>query len=203
VIEIRAFRNEDPPRLAAVWRAADLGPAAMQPMTPPLLEACVFSKPYFDRRGLVVALDDGDLRDARRRERPRGGGLFDGRRRGDGLSRSSQQRQDRGDEDSNRHRAQTEVVERDSAGQTGRRGLPCVHGDLSKDWGRGIRNGGPNHQNRTAPTGHRPERASKKTRDSSPSDLGPERTDGIDASCDQLTPNQPHERSGTGAFLSD
>ena len=52
------------------------------------------------------------------------------------LSRSSQQRQDRSDEDSNRHRAQTEVVERDSAGQTGRRGLPCVHGDLSKDGGR-------------------------------------------------------------------
>ena len=65
------------------------------------------------------------------------------RRCGNGLSRSSQQRQDRGDEDSNRHRAQTEVVERDSAGQTGRRGVPCVHGDLSKDWGRGIRNGGP------------------------------------------------------------
>jgi GNAT superfamily N-acetyltransferase len=58
VIEIRAFRNEDPPRLADVWRAADLGPAAMQPMTTAMLEACVFSKPYFDRRGLLVALDD-------------------------------------------------------------------------------------------------------------------------------------------------
>ena len=58
------------------------------------------------------------------------------RRCSNGLSRSSQQRQDRSDEDSNRHRAQTEVVERDSAGQTGRRGLPCVHGDLSKDGGR-------------------------------------------------------------------
>ena len=61
MIEIRAFRNEDPPRLAAVWRAADLGPAAMQPMTPPMLEACVFSKPYFDRLGLLVALDDGQM----------------------------------------------------------------------------------------------------------------------------------------------
>jgi hypothetical protein len=45
MIEIRCFRNADPPRLADVWRAADLGPAAMQPMTAPLLEASVFSKP--------------------------------------------------------------------------------------------------------------------------------------------------------------
>jgi GNAT superfamily N-acetyltransferase len=57
VIEYRPFRNDDPPRLADVWRAANLGPAAMQPMTSALLEACVFSKPYFDRTGLVVALD--------------------------------------------------------------------------------------------------------------------------------------------------
>jgi ribosomal protein S18 acetylase RimI-like enzyme len=57
VIEYRCFRNGDPPRLADVWRAADLGPCAMQPMTSAMLEACVFSKPYFDREGLVVALD--------------------------------------------------------------------------------------------------------------------------------------------------
>ena len=58
MIEIRCFRNADPPRLADVWRAADLGPAAMQPMTAALLEASVFSKPYFDREGLIVAVDD-------------------------------------------------------------------------------------------------------------------------------------------------
>jgi ribosomal protein S18 acetylase RimI-like enzyme len=57
VIEIRCFRNDDPPRLADVWRSADLGPAAMQPMTSAMLEACVFSKPYFDREGLIVAMD--------------------------------------------------------------------------------------------------------------------------------------------------
>lgn len=56
MIDIRCFRNDDPPRLAEVWRSADLGPAAMQPMTSALLEACVFSKPYFDREGLFVAL---------------------------------------------------------------------------------------------------------------------------------------------------
>lgn len=57
MIEFRCFRNDDPPRLADVWRSADLGPAAMQPMTSALLEAAVFSKPYFDRHGLIVALD--------------------------------------------------------------------------------------------------------------------------------------------------
>jgi len=57
LIQIRCFRNDDPPRLAEVWRAADLGPMAMQPMTSALLEAGVFSKPYFDREGLIVALD--------------------------------------------------------------------------------------------------------------------------------------------------
>lgn len=57
MIEFRRFRNDDPPRLADVWRSADMGPAAMQPMTSAVLEAGVFSKPYFDRDGLIVALD--------------------------------------------------------------------------------------------------------------------------------------------------
>lgn len=57
MIVVRSFRNEDPPRLAEVWRTADLGPAAMQPVTTAMLEAAVFSKPYFDPRGLLVALD--------------------------------------------------------------------------------------------------------------------------------------------------
>ena len=38
MIEFRCFRNDDPPRLADVWRAADLGPRAIQPMTAALLE---------------------------------------------------------------------------------------------------------------------------------------------------------------------
>lgn len=61
MIEYRSFRNDDPHRLADVWRSADLGPAAMQPMTAALLEAAVFSKPYFDREGLVVAIHDGQM----------------------------------------------------------------------------------------------------------------------------------------------
>jgi GNAT superfamily N-acetyltransferase len=59
MIEYRCFRNDDPPRLADVWRSAELGPCGFQPMTSAWLEACVFSKPYFDREGLHVA-SDGD-----------------------------------------------------------------------------------------------------------------------------------------------
>jgi GNAT superfamily N-acetyltransferase len=55
VICFDCFRNDDPPRLADVWRATDLGPAALQPMTSAALEAAVFSKPYFDRQGMIVA----------------------------------------------------------------------------------------------------------------------------------------------------
>ena len=61
MIEYRCFRNDDPPRLASVWRAADLGPLAMQPMTTAELEAGVFSKPYFDRRGLIVATENDNI----------------------------------------------------------------------------------------------------------------------------------------------
>ena len=57
MIDYRCFRNDDPPRLADIWRQADLGPSAMQPMTSALLESCVFSKPYLDREGLIIALD--------------------------------------------------------------------------------------------------------------------------------------------------
>lgn len=59
MIDFRCFRNDDPPRLADTWRVADLGPRAVQPMTSALLENGVFSKPYFDREGLIVAVDDG------------------------------------------------------------------------------------------------------------------------------------------------
>ena len=58
MIRFRSFRNQDPPRLADLWQSAALGPLAMQPMTTALLETAVFSKPYFDRHGLIVATDD-------------------------------------------------------------------------------------------------------------------------------------------------
>jgi ribosomal protein S18 acetylase RimI-like enzyme len=61
VIQFRPFRNSDPPQLASLWQAAPLGPLAMQPMSPAMLETAVFSKPYFDRHGLIVATDEGRI----------------------------------------------------------------------------------------------------------------------------------------------
>ncbi len=61
MITFDCFRNDDPPRLADAWRGADLGPAALQPMTSAALEAAVFSKPYFDRHGLLVAREGDRL----------------------------------------------------------------------------------------------------------------------------------------------
>jgi len=58
VIEYRIFRNNDPPALVDIWRNAN--PTALaQPMNASLLEDLVLGKPYFDRAGLVVAIDDG------------------------------------------------------------------------------------------------------------------------------------------------
>lgn len=59
MLTFRTFRNSDPPALAAIWRsrATQLGP--VQSVTPEIFEQFVFSKLYFDYRGLIVACDDG------------------------------------------------------------------------------------------------------------------------------------------------
>ena len=59
LIHYRAFRNQDLPALAEIWRAQAPERALMQPMSADLFESHVLSKPYFDSRGLIVALDDG------------------------------------------------------------------------------------------------------------------------------------------------
>ena len=61
MIRYRAFRNSDPPLLAEVWRSRAGPRGIMQPMSAALLEQLVLSKPYFDRQGLIVALDDKRL----------------------------------------------------------------------------------------------------------------------------------------------
>jgi ribosomal protein S18 acetylase RimI-like enzyme len=55
MIRYRAFRNTDPPALAELWCNHPPQRALVQPMTAELLEQTVFSKPYFDRHGLIVA----------------------------------------------------------------------------------------------------------------------------------------------------
>jgi hypothetical protein len=59
MIHYRSFRNSDPPAVAAIWRAQRPSNALMQPMTAGLLDELVFSKPYFCREGLILAIDNG------------------------------------------------------------------------------------------------------------------------------------------------
>src|SRR6266849_10019618 len=58
VIQYRHFRNDDPPGLAAVWNEALSGRGEVRLRHSSPLENYVFSKPYFDPAGLVVAVND-------------------------------------------------------------------------------------------------------------------------------------------------
>ncbi len=59
LIEYRPFLNTDPPFLAEIWRAHPPLRGLAQAVSPVTLERHVFSKPYFDRHGLIVAVQDG------------------------------------------------------------------------------------------------------------------------------------------------
>jgi ribosomal protein S18 acetylase RimI-like enzyme len=58
VFHFRPFRNSDPPYIAEIWRDQPAQRGVMQPVTSGILEQLVFSKPYFDPQGLIVALSD-------------------------------------------------------------------------------------------------------------------------------------------------
>ncbi len=60
-MHFRPFRNSDPPQLAEIWNAQPAQRALACPVTPQVLEHYVFSKPYFDRDGLIVAESAGHL----------------------------------------------------------------------------------------------------------------------------------------------
>jgi ribosomal protein S18 acetylase RimI-like enzyme len=59
VYQYRPFLNSDPPHLAEIWRSQPPQRGVMQPMSAGVLEQLVFSKPYFDREGIIVAVRDG------------------------------------------------------------------------------------------------------------------------------------------------
>jgi ribosomal protein S18 acetylase RimI-like enzyme len=61
LVEYRPFRNTDPPQLAEVWRSQTGQRGLMQPMSMAVLERFVFSKPTFDRQGLIVAVEGDKL----------------------------------------------------------------------------------------------------------------------------------------------
>ena len=54
----RRFRNTDPPALADVWNESHTTRGSYPLRTPALLERWVFSKPYFEADGLIVAEED-------------------------------------------------------------------------------------------------------------------------------------------------
>jgi ribosomal protein S18 acetylase RimI-like enzyme len=58
VVHFRPFRNDDSPALAEIWNEAfvERGAVILRHSSP--LERYVFSKPYFDPAGLIVALED-------------------------------------------------------------------------------------------------------------------------------------------------
>jgi ribosomal protein S18 acetylase RimI-like enzyme len=57
VIDYRPFHNADPPRIRDLWNQSGLGRGAVQLATTDALETLVFSQPYFDRDGFLVACD--------------------------------------------------------------------------------------------------------------------------------------------------
>lgn len=58
MIEYRTFRNTDPPHLVTVWNEALPNRGAFTLRSAAPLDRWVFSKPYFDPAGLIIATDD-------------------------------------------------------------------------------------------------------------------------------------------------
>ncbi len=61
VVEYRTFHNCDPPGLLKLWHAGNLGPSAAEGFPCDIFELFVFSQPFFDRKGLIVAVSDGRI----------------------------------------------------------------------------------------------------------------------------------------------
>ena len=53
----RPFRNDDPPALVEVWNAALSGRGSYPLRLAGLVDRWILSKPYFDRNGLILAVD--------------------------------------------------------------------------------------------------------------------------------------------------
>jgi ribosomal protein S18 acetylase RimI-like enzyme len=58
-IELRPFRNSDPPAIVEIWRSQPAQRGLTQPLTLAQLESFVLSKPYFDAEGMIVACENG------------------------------------------------------------------------------------------------------------------------------------------------
>lgn len=60
MIQYRPFHNTDPPKLAELWNFGRLGPGAAVEFSNDALEL-IFSEPYFDRHGLIIACDGQEV----------------------------------------------------------------------------------------------------------------------------------------------
>lgn len=58
VIQFRPFRNTDPPLLVEIWRDQKRFPALASTVSVAILEDTIFAKPYFESRGMILALED-------------------------------------------------------------------------------------------------------------------------------------------------
>lgn len=61
MIEYRRFQNSDPPHIRRLWREAGLGRGAATELDADSLETVVFAQPYFDRNGLILAVDGDQI----------------------------------------------------------------------------------------------------------------------------------------------
>jgi ribosomal protein S18 acetylase RimI-like enzyme len=61
VTEFRAFHNTDPPQLLRLWHAAGLGRGAAECLSIDAFEVLIFSQPYFDPNGLIIAVENNEV----------------------------------------------------------------------------------------------------------------------------------------------
>ncbi len=61
MVTFRTFLNSDPPQLLKLWHTSRLGPSAAEGFPCDILELAVYSRPYFDRKGLIVAVDGAEV----------------------------------------------------------------------------------------------------------------------------------------------
>ena len=57
MIQFRPFRNTDPPHLVEIWRQQHRFPSLASTVSVSILEDTIFSKPYFEAAGMILALD--------------------------------------------------------------------------------------------------------------------------------------------------
>jgi GNAT superfamily N-acetyltransferase len=61
VIQYRHYRNNDPPQVLALWNASAFERGGASEISHDLLDLLLFSLPYFDRHGLILACENEQL----------------------------------------------------------------------------------------------------------------------------------------------